>query len=158
MLRKYFKVFILLSLLAYGVSALAASNSSEEAAATETAVAEIQAGTVWDGIYTEEQQERGQTAYENSCALCHGATLRGSPGGPGIAGNRFAAMWRDRSVGELLSYVQQNMPIGQAGSLPADTYADIVAYMFSVNEYPAGEVPLPSDADALEEVLITRAP
>ena len=28
--------------------------------------------TVWDGVYTEDQAERGRNAYLASCARCHG--------------------------------------------------------------------------------------
>nr|QQZ51043.1 hypothetical protein JKL49_07660 [Phenylobacterium glaciei] len=28
--------------------------------------------SVWDGVYTEAQAQRGQAAYAQSCGLCHG--------------------------------------------------------------------------------------
>ncbi|HLR45884.1 MAG TPA: cytochrome c [Deinococcales bacterium] len=116
------------------------------------------ASSVWDGVYTEEQAQRGQEAYEASCMSCHGNTLRGTPGAPGIAGGRFTFNWKDESVGELHSYVRGNMPVGQAGSLGSETYADIIAYILEVNEYPAGDAELSKDPEDNEGILITSSP
>ena len=33
--------------------------------------------SVWDGVYTSEQAQRGSTLYANSCASCHGSALGG---------------------------------------------------------------------------------
>ena len=31
--------------------------------------------SVWDGVYTQEQANRGKTAYAEQCATCHGADI-----------------------------------------------------------------------------------
>ncbi len=36
--------------------------------------------TVWDGVYTAEESERGQVAFEMNCASCHGAEDGRQPG------------------------------------------------------------------------------
>ena len=41
------------------------------------------------------------------------------------------------------------MPDDNPGGLPAQTYADIVAYMLELNDFPAGESELPTSMDAL---------
>lgn len=185
MFRKYLNIIALIAILLGGVAVLAysppASEDAEEADTVETvaqtggeaeetgeadeaateeaeesADGEALGGTVWDGIFTEEQQQRGEAAYLASCAACHNTNLRGSPGGPGIAGGRFSFNWNDRPVGELLAYIQQNMPIGQAGSLSAGTYADILSHILHENGYPAGDSELPGDPALLQDVLITR--
>lgn len=125
--------------------------------ADSPADSQAEINNVWDGAYTTEQAERGQEAYEVSCVGCHAGTLRGTPGGPGIAGGRFIFNWSDRSVGELLDYVIHNMPIGAGNTLPHETYADIVAYILEVNEFPAGEVELSADPVDSEGVIITRS-
>ena len=33
--------------------------------------------SVWDGVYTQAQADRGKTAYNESCAACHGDQLTG---------------------------------------------------------------------------------
>lgn len=150
MFKKYFSIVAAVGVIAAGAAVLAAGTDSE--AGQEA----LSISNVWEGAYTEEQASRGQTAYEVSCIGCHAATLRGTPGGPAIAGGRFTFAWSDETVGGLLDYVQQNMPIGEVGSLTHQEYADVVAYILQVNEFPAGEVELPADAAASEGVLITR--
>ena len=34
--------------------------------------------SVWDGVFTEEQAQRGEPLYRANCASCHGDTLKGS--------------------------------------------------------------------------------
>ena len=38
--------------------------------------------TVWDGVYTEGQAERGQVLYTEACSACHAADLRGDNTSP----------------------------------------------------------------------------
>jgi len=147
MIKKYLSAIAAAAVVVGGAIVFAASPADEQPATSN----------VWEGVFTEEQAERGQQAYEVSCIGCHAATLRGTPGGPGIAGGRFVFNWADRSVGELLDYVIHNMPIGQANTLPHETYADIVAYILQVNEFPAGEVELDSDPAVSEDIIITRS-
>src|SRR5438034_1798154 len=44
--------------------------------------------SVWDGVYTQEQANRGKTAYAEQCASCHGAELRGGDETPAVVGDR----------------------------------------------------------------------
>ena len=39
--------------------------------------AQTPAKTVWDGVFTAEQAERGAEAYKTSCSECHGGDLAG---------------------------------------------------------------------------------
>lgn len=144
MIRKYITSIAAAALLVGGAAVVFADSPAAEVS------------NVWEGAFTEEQAERGQQAYEVSCIGCHAATLRGTPGGPGIAGGRFTFNWNERSVGELLDYVIYNMPVGAANTLNHETYADIVAYILQVNEFPAGEVELDSDPAVSEGIVITR--
>lgn len=150
MFKKYLSIFAATGIIAAGAAVMAAGSDSE--AGQEA----LSVTNVWEGAYTDEQASRGQPLYEESCMGCHAATLRGTPGGPAIAGGRFTFAWSDESLGSLLDYVQQNMPIGQVGSLTHQEYADVVAYILQVNEIPAGDVELPGDPAASEGVLITR--
>ena len=44
--------------------------------------------TVWDGVFTAAQAERGRDAYAVHCVSCHADDLRGM-GGPALKGQEF---------------------------------------------------------------------
>ena len=112
--------------------------------------------TVWDGVYTEAQAERGGVQYTESCAGCHAPDLRGNTTSPSLVGLSFTFLWGEHTVGELFGQIQQLMPTDRPNSLPAQTYRDIVAFILKANSYPAGEQQL--EADGLDQILITENP
>ena len=44
------------------------------------------------------------------------------------------------------------MPDDNPGGLPEQTYADIVAYMLQMNDFPAGDSELPTSLDMLMQL------
>jgi S-disulfanyl-L-cysteine oxidoreductase SoxD len=111
-------------------------------AAVAVIAAQAPARTVWDGVYTAAQAERGQAQYAASCARCHGGSLEGGMG-RALVGTQFWNKWREQSVGDLLDYVSKNMPMGvQATTLSPPVYADLVAYLLRSNELPVGPADL----------------
>lgn len=108
-----------------------------------------------DGLFSTAQVERGAEAYNARCASCHAADLRGNSNSPGLLGMSFMFLWEGRSVGELYTKMRSDMPSEQPGSLPAQTYMDILAYILRANQFPAGAEELVADADWLNSVLIT---
>ena len=48
------------------------------------------------------------------------------------------------------------MPADAPESLKPQEYADLVAYLFSVNKFPAGETELPTNQEALEKIRIAK--
>jgi alcohol dehydrogenase (cytochrome c) len=83
--------------------------------------------------YNEAAATRGQGAYAQTCARCHGATATGGEFGPTLTGAPFAGHWQGKSPGDLLTYIQTRMPPAGPGSLPSDVYADVSAYILKVN-------------------------
>ena len=114
------------------------------------------ARTVWDGVYTDAQAERGRASYQQSCVGCHRDDLRGDNTAPSLVGESFTFLWGDMEVGELSARIQKLMPPQGPGSLPAQTYIDIVAFMLQKNAFPAGSVELSADPAALH-ILITAS-
>ena len=112
--------------------------------------------SVWDGVYTEAQAERGGVLYTESCAGCHAPDLRGNTTSPSLVGLSFAFLWGERTLGELFGQIQRLMPTDRPNSLPAQTYRDILAFILRSNSYPTGEQEL-SD-DRLDHILITDNP
>jgi len=121
-------------------------------------VAIAQQRTVWDGVYSAPQAERGRTGYMQSCAACHAQDLRGQGTAPSLVEESFAFLYDDVSVGELLDKIQKIMPSDRPGSLPAETYRDIVAFLLQANKFPAGEKEMDADLDGLRKVMITAKP
>jgi len=113
---------------------------------------------VWEGVFTQEQAERGMALADEHCVMCHAANLRGGPGAPAIAGSEFLFAWSTQPTAELFSYVKSNMPPLAPGSLSDQEYADIVASIFDSSGFPSsGSDELPADVDALADIQILRA-
>ena len=108
--------------------------------------------SVGDGVYTQEQANRGKTAYTAQCVSCHGAEVRGNDETPGLTGDAFLANWRKRSVDDLFEKVRVSMPADKPGSLSRQTNVDILAYILAVNKFPAGNTELGSQTEVLKEI------
>lgn len=111
------------------------------------------AASTLDGVYSEPQAARGAQAYQQNCALCHGADLAGAFEVPNLRGY-LIGRWTGASLGKLYGYIGSAMPLHAPGALSPETYADIVAYMLKVNGLPAGPRELPADAEALQGIVI----
>ena len=109
--------------------------------------------TVWDGVYTGGQAERGQVRYTEVCAACHAPDLRGDNTSPSLVGQSFSFLFGGSTLGELLGKIQRQMPPDRPGTLSAQTYRDILAFILRANSYPPGEQEL--DADQLNQILVT---
>jgi mono/diheme cytochrome c family protein len=114
--------------------------------------------TVWDGVYTAEQADRGKALYAQSCAGCHAADLRGNGTAPSLVEGDFAFQWADTSVGELYEQIRKLMPSDRPNSLPPQTYGAIVAYILQANQFPVGQAELLPELAILERIRITAKP
>jgi mono/diheme cytochrome c family protein len=106
----------------------------------------------WDGVYTQEQAQRGDSLYGVHCAGCHGTDLTGGEIAPALAGGEFSSNWNDLSLGDLFERIRVSMPQGNPGSLSRAQKADILAFMLSRGNYPAGESELPSQTEELRTI------
>lgn len=104
--------------------------------------AAAQSRTVWDGVYTAEQAQRGTPIYEQACAECHGSDLAGAEMAPSLAGGEFVWNWNGLSVGDLFERLRVSMPQGMPGSLSRQEKADVLAFMLQMNGFPAGATEL----------------
>ena len=114
--------------------------------------------TALSGVYTAEQAKRGETLYGYSCKDCHGATLVGGKLAPPLVGKEFIDRWKDSAVGDLVDRISATMPSSMPGTLTMQEYTDAVAYILSVNKYPAGATELPTDSTPLQNVKIGEPP
>lgn len=131
----------------------AAAAATEAAPAAEAATA---AATGEPAAFTADQAARGKTAYDANCVSCHGPDLISANYGPPLAGPYFEGKWVGQTVGALYTHIHDRMPPSRPGELGDQTYADLVAYILSVNGLPAGDAELPTDAAKLEAMIIAK--
>jgi len=108
--------------------------------------------SIWDGVYTEAQATRGKALYSQECASCHGSELTGGEMAPPLAGGEFMAGWDGLTIGDLFERVRISMPQNSPGSLSGQQNADILAFVFSSNKFPAGETEMPKEAGILKTI------
>lgn len=111
--------------------------------------------TVWEGVYNAVQAKRGETLAVQKCVICHGEELLGNEA-PGLVGPDFLVHWNTKTAWELLDRMKTTMPATTPGTLSLQENADILAYMLSLNAFPAGKKELPSDMAALSQIRITE--
>ena len=107
--------------------------------------------SVWDGVYTQQQSDRGQTIYSHLCSSCHGDKLTGkeSEDSPALAGKDFQNEWDGRTVGDLFRKIQRKMPQDNPGRLSPQESVDLVAFILNFNAFPVGKAELPPQNEAL---------
>jgi quinoprotein glucose dehydrogenase len=114
--------------------------------------------SVWDGVYTKDQAARGLTAYQEECMKCHGENGTGGEAAPALAGAEWLAKWKGKSVGDLYTRIRKTMPTDDPGNLSTRQYSDIVAYLLSLNEFPAGSKELDRDTTVMNEIRLEAKP
>ncbi len=107
------------------------------------------------GVYTEAQATRGDGLYQDQCAACHGADLKGG-GAPPLMGADFLAFWGKAPLSDLVDKISGTMPATTPGSLSPQQTVDIVGYMLKMGKFPAGTVELPTDAAALKTMVLVK--
>ncbi|HXY30512.1 MAG TPA: PQQ-binding-like beta-propeller repeat protein [Gemmatimonadaceae bacterium] len=111
------------------------------------------------GLYTTDQAEHGRAVYRASCARCHGVLLNDGPANA-LAGPAFLARWRapGRALADLYDLIRTTMPRDRAGSLPQQSYLDVVAYLLARNGFQSGAAPLAADTQRLHATRLADAP
>ena len=99
--------------------------------------------SVWDGIYTEEQAQRGAVTFDVECAGCHGPEGEGGGLAPSTFGSTFTANYDGQTVAALFDRNKTTMPTGAEGTLTPEQYADTTAFILKTNGFPAGDKELP---------------
>jgi len=110
--------------------------------------------SVWDGVFSADQAKRGQARYNELCSTCHGQSLEGGESAPPLAGGEFLSNWNTLSVGDLFDRTRSTMPQSKPGSLSREANAEILAYLLSANQFPAGKEALPQSSEVLREIKI----
>lgn len=127
-------------------------------AAVGTGVWAQSGSSVADGVYTDAQADRGQTAFAAQCAPCHGQTLQGNGEAPALTGADFTADWIGLTLGDLFDRIRTTMPQDTPGKLSRDQYADILAFVLKANGYPAGQKELDKRSEYLKAIGFVAPP
>jgi mono/diheme cytochrome c family protein len=101
--------------------------------------------SVWSGVYTAAQADRGKKMYQTACADCHGDQLEGDPGNgvPPLAGDFFMVDWENYPLSDLVRHVHFR-PNDEADDMDIVTATDLVAFILAANDIPVGGAELPS--------------
>jgi mono/diheme cytochrome c family protein len=102
------------------------------------------AETIQDGVYTEAQAKRGEAVYEQHCQACHV---------PAFFEAKFQ-VWKNQPVSALYDTVSFSMPESNPGGLALQEYTDVMAYIFSLLNYPAGDKELSHEDGSMDEIII----
>jgi mono/diheme cytochrome c family protein len=120
--------------------------------AVSARVMQAKTKTTWDGVYTDAQAKRGESAYGDSCKSCHGADLMGIDTAPSLTGPEFNTDWNDLALDDLFERMRTTMPADGPGTLDRQKYADILAFILAKDGFPAGQTELPSENAALKGI------
>ena len=112
------------------------------------------ARSIWDGVYTNAQANRGKEQYTEYCADCHDDQMAGDGLAPPLVGGDFLSNWNGLTVGDLFERIRTTMPLNKPGSLARNVNCDILAYIFSFNKFPSGQTELPHDTPTLNQIRI----
>ena len=97
--------------------------------------ASAQPKTVNDGVFTAEQAKAGEMVYESSCKTCHDMKFY----------ENTLKSWNSQPLVYLWETIMGTMPADNPGSLMFEEYTDVLAYILSENDFPAGDVALNHD-------------
>ena len=96
-------------------------------------------------FFTAAQASRGERRFDQLCADCHRTVEITRSWGSGSV---------HQTAGDLFTVMSMTMPDSNPGGLSADQYADILAFLLRMNNYPEGENELPADPAVLANVPI----
>lgn len=140
------------------VAAAGGTGAVFSGAAPPTAAGTQGSSSVWSGVYSSEQADRGAPLYEAECGECHGQSLEGGETAPALAGADFRWAWNGLSVGDLFERLRVSMPESRPRALTRAQKVDVLAYMLRENAFPAGDEELPARTARLASIAFEALP
>jgi cytochrome c len=114
--------------------------------------------TTLDSVYTAAQAQRGDSIFKATCDKCHGPAAEGKDNDGGrLSGKNFLASWEGVTLDQLHSTIQSTMPSDNPKSLAAKDVSDVIAYILSMNQFPAGTTGLSEVADSLKTIKVVTS-
>ncbi len=92
------------------------------------------------------QATAGDKLYAAKCSACHGEHLEGGAG-PALSGATLTTLAKNTklTVGDMFTFISQQMPLNEPASLTHDQYVTIMAFILHYNGYKTGPKPLTYD-------------
>ena len=100
------------------------------------------------GVYTAAQADRGTTVFRSKCASCHAPNR--------FTDDLFYSSFAGKPLWEMFDVISDSMPEDNPGSLKKEEYADVIAYLLKLNNFPAGQADLPTDKEALSLIQMEK--
>lgn len=101
-----------------------------------------------DGVYSDDQADRGKELFNLVCSECHlPAEFKG-----------IVEDWAGSSAFDAYDQIRTTMPEDGPGSLRNQEYADVLAYILDLNGVPAGTVELIPEGEALRNITVAAPP
>ncbi|WP_354063804.1 c-type cytochrome [Devosia sp. 2618] len=113
--------------------------------------------TIFDGVYTEAQADRGKKLYGENCASCHGSQGGGGPAAPPLTGSALDAK-ETMMLSDSVEFMIAAMPPESPGKLRTREYVDVLAYILKLHGAPAGDTELPPKVADLDDIEIVAKP
>ena len=104
--------------------------------------------SVKTGVYTAAQADRGLSLYRSKCASCHAPNR--------FTDDLFYSSFAGKPLWDMFDVISDSMPEDNPGSLKKEEYADVIAYLLKLNNFPAGQSDLPTDRDALSAIVMEK--
>jgi len=100
-------------------------------------------------LYTKAQAKHGKKIFAEHCQKCHGKNMQGTSappnGGRAFLKKADALGW---SMADMRRVVVDSMPMNNPGTLSAEQYSAVLAYLLATDCYPAGDDAFPTEATA----------
>jgi mono/diheme cytochrome c family protein len=111
--------------------------------------------SIWDGVYTAAQAERGRVVIQNHCSECHHEDLSGGEG-PALVGDTFMLNWETHSLERLFHKIRDTMPGPGSDKVTNQEKLDTVAYLLQQNGFPAGATELTDNAQLAKLRIVSK--
>lgn len=105
--------------------------------------------SVWDGVFTAAQADKGRAEYEQHCATCHSTGE-----GPVLTGDAFMRRWFEDNLNAIFTKVRTTMPGDAPGSLTDPVYLQVITYLLQASGFPPGDSELVSSPEVLAKIQI----
>ena len=113
-----------------------------------SSVAAQEKKSVKAGVYTAAQADRGITLFRSKCASCHAPNR--------FTDDLFYTSFAGKPLWEMFDVISDTMPEDDPGGMKKEEYADVIAYLLKLNDFPAGVTELPTDKGALSAIVMEK--